>query len=334
MPQHGIEFEALSFRGVRGKGLKTLLLGPFALARRLHRRAFASFAAAGPMSCWDFGGYVVVPGRADGRRGRPAARHPRLERGRGTRQSRARLRRRSRAAGLSEVDAGSSRADERVGRQSVARRHRGPWRRPRRVSPAATGPLRLLVVGGSLGAQALNDRVPAALARLAPDRRPRVVHQAGAQAHRRAAAAYAARGVEAECVPFIDDMARALRRGGSRRLPRRRADRRRARRGRRRRADRAAARRDRRRAERQRASPGRRRRGDRRGRRANSRRTARRSAGRTRPRAAAGDGDRRTSAGAVPMRRDAWPRCASPKGRSHEAQGQARAFRRHRRRRA
>jgi UDP-N-acetylglucosamine--N-acetylmuramyl-(pentapeptide) pyrophosphoryl-undecaprenol N-acetylglucosamine transferase len=68
------------------------------------------------------------------------------------------------------------------------------------------GPLRLLVVGGSLGAQALNECVPQALARLEP--RPRVVHQSGEKHFEALRANYRAAGVEGELVPFIDDMAR------------------------------------------------------------------------------------------------------------------------------
>ena len=95
-----------------------------------------------------------------------------------------------------------------MGRQSAARRDRRAAARPTRASPDARGPLRLLVVGGSLGAQALNERVPAALARLPAARRGRsVVHQAGAQHIDALRAAYASAGVAAECVPFIDDMA-------------------------------------------------------------------------------------------------------------------------------
>jgi UDP-N-acetylglucosamine--N-acetylmuramyl-(pentapeptide) pyrophosphoryl-undecaprenol N-acetylglucosamine transferase len=68
------------------------------------------------------------------------------------------------------------------------------------------GPLRLLVVGGSLGARALNDCVPQALARLEP--RPSVVHQSGEKHLEALRESYRAAGVEGELVPFIDDMAR------------------------------------------------------------------------------------------------------------------------------
>ena len=70
-----------------------------------------------------------------------------------------------------------------------------------------TGPLSLLVVGGSLGAAGLNDRVPKALALLPQDARPQVVHQAGQQHIEAVRAAYRDTGVEAECVAFIDDTA-------------------------------------------------------------------------------------------------------------------------------
>src|SRR5438067_6941366 len=69
------------------------------------------------------------------------------------------------------------------------------------------GRLRLLIVGGSLGAQALNDAVPRALALLAEER-PRVVHQSGEKHLEALRSAYAAAGVQGELVAFIDDMAR------------------------------------------------------------------------------------------------------------------------------
>jgi UDP-N-acetylglucosamine--N-acetylmuramyl-(pentapeptide) pyrophosphoryl-undecaprenol N-acetylglucosamine transferase len=71
------------------------------------------------------------------------------------------------------------------------------------------GPLRLLVVGGSLGAQALNTVVPQALAALPPERRPRVVHQSGRRHLAALQSAYRDAGVDAEAVEFIEDMAAA-----------------------------------------------------------------------------------------------------------------------------
>ena len=72
---------------------------------------------------------------------------------------------------------------------------------------ARAGQLRLLVVGGSLGAQVLNTVVPEALALLAPEARLRVTHQAGAAHCQAVRVRYQAHGVDATVVPFIDDMA-------------------------------------------------------------------------------------------------------------------------------
>ena len=80
------------------------------------------------------------------------------------------------------------------------------------LSPVArledhTGQLRLLVVGGSLGAQALNDVLPKALAEIAPESRPLVVHQAGEKHITALQANYQVAGVSADTKAFIQDMA-------------------------------------------------------------------------------------------------------------------------------
>jgi UDP-N-acetylglucosamine--N-acetylmuramyl-(pentapeptide) pyrophosphoryl-undecaprenol N-acetylglucosamine transferase len=73
-----------------------------------------------------------------------------------------------------------------------------------------SGSLRVLVVGGSLGAKALNDCVPAALALLPADQRPQVTHQTGAAHHAAVLADYKNAQVQAEVLPFIDNMAQRL----------------------------------------------------------------------------------------------------------------------------
>ncbi|MDV3237506.1 MAG: undecaprenyldiphospho-muramoylpentapeptide beta-N-acetylglucosaminyltransferase [Gammaproteobacteria bacterium] len=84
-----------------------------------------------------------------------------------------------------------------------------------RVAPPAErfagreGPMRLLVLGGSLGAQALNDMLPQALARIDGAQRPQVRHQAGTRNLDAARESYARAGIEADVVPFIEDMAEA-----------------------------------------------------------------------------------------------------------------------------
>ncbi len=75
---------------------------------------------------------------------------------------------------------------------------------------ARQGPLQLLVVGGSLGAQVLNLALPAALAALPAHQRPQVLHQTGAAQQQAVQQAYADAGVQARVVAFIDDMPQQL----------------------------------------------------------------------------------------------------------------------------
>ncbi|MGL4575410.1 MAG: undecaprenyldiphospho-muramoylpentapeptide beta-N-acetylglucosaminyltransferase [Burkholderiaceae bacterium] len=72
------------------------------------------------------------------------------------------------------------------------------------------GPLHVLVIGGSLGAKVLNEVVPAAIGLLPEHARPRIKHQCGSAALADVQAAYRAAGIDAQVMPFIDDMAAAL----------------------------------------------------------------------------------------------------------------------------
>jgi UDP-N-acetylglucosamine--N-acetylmuramyl-(pentapeptide) pyrophosphoryl-undecaprenol N-acetylglucosamine transferase len=72
------------------------------------------------------------------------------------------------------------------------------------------GPLKLLVVGGSLGARVLNDTLPAALALIPADQRPQVTHQTGNAHLADVKSAYDEAGVQADVLPFIEDMAARL----------------------------------------------------------------------------------------------------------------------------
>lgn len=72
-----------------------------------------------------------------------------------------------------------------------------------------SGALRILVIGGSLGAQALNESLPRAIAVLATQERPLVWHQTGTSKFAETQALYASLQVDAKVAPFIDDMAEA-----------------------------------------------------------------------------------------------------------------------------
>ncbi len=81
---------------------------------------------------------------------------------------------------------------------------------PEQRMAGRSGPLRMLVVGGSLGARVLNDTVPAALALIPERQRPIVTHQTGNAHHLDVKSAYEEAGVEAEVLPFVHDMAARL----------------------------------------------------------------------------------------------------------------------------
>jgi UDP-N-acetylglucosamine--N-acetylmuramyl-(pentapeptide) pyrophosphoryl-undecaprenol N-acetylglucosamine transferase len=205
VPQHDVDFEAVSFRGVRGKGFRTLLLGPFALlaacldARRIIGRRKPDVVVG-------FGGFASFPGGLMGvAAGKPLVLHDA--------NAVAGLATRVLAHGADRILLGFP--------QALKGRHakRVEWvGNPLRDSVCTlplpgvrfagrSGPMRLLVVGGSLGAKGLNDLVPAALAQLPLPDRPLVVHQAGEQHIAALREAYARHQVEGECVAFIDDMA-------------------------------------------------------------------------------------------------------------------------------
>jgi UDP-N-acetylglucosamine--N-acetylmuramyl-(pentapeptide) pyrophosphoryl-undecaprenol N-acetylglucosamine transferase len=205
VPQHGVEFEGVSFRGVRGKGLRTLALGPFALAgacldaRKIIRRRK-------PDVVLGFGGFASFPGGLMGTAaGKPLVLHDA--------NAVAGLATRVLAYGADRILLGFPQAlkgahakqVEWVGnplRDSVC-----TLPPPAERFAGRSGPLRILVVGGSLGARGLNELVPAAMALLSPQMRPQIVHQAGEKLIVQLRDAYAQYQVEGECVAFIDDMA-------------------------------------------------------------------------------------------------------------------------------
>jgi len=205
VPGHGVDFEGIAFASVRGKGVARLLLGPYAIARAC-RQAWSVIARRAPGVVIGFGGFASFPGALMGvARNLPLVIH--------NLDARAGLANRVLRYGADRVltgfpgvlGEGRDRRVEWVGNPLRADIEAVPPPEERYV--ARTGPLRLLVVGGSLGATALNETVPAALSLLPAVARPIVTHQSGTQHIDALRDAYARAGVAAECVPFIDDMA-------------------------------------------------------------------------------------------------------------------------------
>ncbi|HEX6137708.1 MAG TPA: undecaprenyldiphospho-muramoylpentapeptide beta-N-acetylglucosaminyltransferase [Casimicrobiaceae bacterium] len=205
VPRHGVEFESLAFRGVRGKGWRTLLFGPFALLaacldslRVIRRRR--------PDVVLGFGGFASFPGALMGiASGRPLVVHDA--------NAVAGLANRILAYGADRVLLGfpgalrGSPSKHAVWVGNPLREDIVALAPPQQRFAERAGPLRVLVVGGSLGAAALNDAIPVALGKIAPEQRPLVVHQTGERQIDAVRNAYASAGVRAECVSFIDDMA-------------------------------------------------------------------------------------------------------------------------------
>jgi UDP-N-acetylglucosamine--N-acetylmuramyl-(pentapeptide) pyrophosphoryl-undecaprenol N-acetylglucosamine transferase len=203
---HGITFDAIDFSSLRGKGPSTLLLGAFRLLRAIWQSR-AALRARRPAVVFATGGYVAVPaGLAASTVNAPltllnADAAPLLS---------TRMLRSLAAAIFCGFDGAAAKLAGERGLVSgnPVREEIAALPPPAQRYAARSGPLNLLVIGGSLGARVLNETLPAALALLPAQSRPRVVHQCGAAHEAATRAAYAAAAVAAEVLPFIDDMPR------------------------------------------------------------------------------------------------------------------------------
>ena len=199
----GFAFEPVQFGGVRGKGLQTLALLPLKLLRAFWQ-SLQVLRRVRPDVVVGLGGYITFPGgMMASLLGKPLVLHEQNS-----------------VAGL--ANRLLAQLAERVFSAFPNVLPQAQWvGNPLRQAfaeqpdPAARfagrqGPLRLLVVGGSLGARALNEVVPQALALIAPEQRPQVTHQSGMGQLEALRDAYAAAGVEATLTAFIDDTASAF----------------------------------------------------------------------------------------------------------------------------
>ena len=202
VPQHGFEMLNLKFAALRGKGILRKLLLPLNLLRGFWQ-AQKAIRQVQPNVVLGMGGYITFPGgMMAALLGKPLVVHEQNS-----------------VAGLANrVLAGVA---DRIATGFPEVLAKGVWAgnpvRPeiaKMAPPAARfagreGALHLLVIGGSLGAQALNEMVPQAMALLGENELPQIVHQAGEKHIEALKANYAAVGVAAHCVSFIEDMAGA-----------------------------------------------------------------------------------------------------------------------------
>ncbi|MBV5296567.1 MAG: undecaprenyldiphospho-muramoylpentapeptide beta-N-acetylglucosaminyltransferase [Rhodoferax sp.] len=203
VPPQGFAFETIDFGGLRGKGLATAVWLPLRLLKAFWQ-SMGVLRRVRPDVVVGLGGYITFPaGMMAVLLGKPLLLHEQNS-----------------VAGL--VNKVLSRVADRVftafpdvieGAQWVGNPLRAAFLNlpaPEQRFAGRSGPLKLLVVGGSLGAKALNEIVPQALALLPVDQRPIVLHQSGAKQIDALRANYAAAGVTAELTPFIDNTAQAF----------------------------------------------------------------------------------------------------------------------------
>ena len=194
----------VSITGVRGKGLLRITLLPLQLLIAFWQSAHALFVHR-PDVVLGMGGYVSFPGgMMASLLKRPLAIHEQNSIPGLANRILAKLATRI-LAGFPGAF-GSSIAVLWTG--NPVRSEIGGIAAPARRYGARSGPLRLTVIGGSLGAQALNETVPQALALLPALDRPTVTHQTGARHLDAVSTGYQRAGVTAELVPFISDMAK------------------------------------------------------------------------------------------------------------------------------
>ena len=205
VPANGFPIEWVRVKGIRGKGLAAWVLAPVRIVNAV-LQAMAVLRKVRPRAVLGAGGYVSGPGGIAAWLMRiPLLIHEQNAIPGLTNRWLARL-----AGSVMQAFPGSF----------AARVHARTVGNPVRADIAAipdpalrfagrAAPARLLVFGGSLGAQRLNAMVPRALAHLDPAQRPLVRHQAGEKGIEAARAAYTEAQVEAVVTPFIDDMAEA-----------------------------------------------------------------------------------------------------------------------------
>jgi UDP-N-acetylglucosamine--N-acetylmuramyl-(pentapeptide) pyrophosphoryl-undecaprenol N-acetylglucosamine transferase len=199
----GFPLELVDFSGVRGKGLRTLVLLPLRLLRAFWQ-SIQVLRRVRPQVVVGLGGYITFPaGLMAVLLGKPLVLHEQNS-----------------IAGMANKVLGS--VADRVFTAFPKVFAKGQWvgnplraeflvqSGPAQRFAGRTGPLRVLVVGGSLGARALNTTVPLAMALIPEGQRPVVTHQAGEQQIDALRANYAAAGVMAILTPFIDNTAQAF----------------------------------------------------------------------------------------------------------------------------
>jgi UDP-N-acetylglucosamine--N-acetylmuramyl-(pentapeptide) pyrophosphoryl-undecaprenol N-acetylglucosamine transferase len=203
VPQHAIPLEFVRVSGLRGKGVLKLLWAPLILCRAL-LQAMAALRRQRPQVVLGMGGFASGPGGvAAWLLRRPLLIHEQNAVAGLTNRALSWL-----ACHTLQAFPGTFRSAGALTVGNPVRTALTGLPHPAERLAHRSGPLRVLVIGGSQGARALNEKMPAALRQMAPEQRPEVRHQAG-RTLEIAQAAYAQSGVTARIDAFIEDMADA-----------------------------------------------------------------------------------------------------------------------------
>lgn len=202
VPSRGYELAPVRFGALRGKGLLRKLLLPLSLLSGFWQAA-KQIRRVQPSVVLGMGGYISFPGgMMASLLGKPLVLHEQ--------NSVAGLANRVLAGVADRILSGFPDVLKKsIWAGNPVRDEIAALPAPADRFAAHDGPIRLLVLGGSLGAQALNEMVPRGLALIPEEERPVVVHQSGEKHLAALQANYAAAGIPAHCVAFIDDMAGA-----------------------------------------------------------------------------------------------------------------------------
>ncbi len=205
VPQHGFPMEWVQVRGLRGNGVARWVAAPLQLLRALFQAGMA-VRRVRPQLVLGMGGFVTGPGGVVAKLfGIPLVIHEQNAVPGFTNRILAHI-----ASKVAEAFPRSFPASVRASLTgNPVRPEIAALPVPEVRFAARSGPLRLLILGGSLGAQALNETLPLALAKLPQALRPLVRHQAGRGKAEATQAAYEAAAVEGEVSEFISDMAEA-----------------------------------------------------------------------------------------------------------------------------
>jgi len=200
VPKHGYEVAWVRFSGLRGKGLLRKLMLPLNLLLALWQSAVAMFRYR-PDVVLGMGGYITFPGGVMAVLLRkPLLIHEQNSVAGMSNKALAKLADRV-LSGFPEVMKRAEWCGNPV-RDSIA-----ALPDPRARYGARSGVLNVLVVGGSLGAQAINECLPQALFCLPQELEPKVIHQTGKKHFEDVQELYHQAGIAAEVKPFLDDMA-------------------------------------------------------------------------------------------------------------------------------